>query len=92
MQNACDRRTRPDSLPIKAAHRVSARPVGSRSMQGVPFHRLPAAIQMVDVHLPTTDGRRLVLPRHNRPNKERELLLHQLGMTLPQQPAPRICA
>ena len=46
-------------------------------------------IQMVDVHLPTTDGRHLVLPRHTRPNKEHELLLHQLGMTLPQQPAPR---
>ena len=51
-----------------------------------------AAIQMVDVHLPTTDGRHLVLPRHTRPNKEHEILLHQLGMTLPQQPAPRISA
>ena len=51
-----------------------------------------ATIQMVDVHLPTTDGRHLVLPRHTRPNKEHELLLHQLGMTLPQQPAPRITA
>ena len=51
-----------------------------------------AAIQMVDVHLPTTDGRHLVLPRHTQPNKEHELLLHQLGMTLPQQPAPRISA
>ena len=30
--------------------------------------------------------------RGGRPNKELELLLHQLGMTLPQQPAPRICA
>ena len=40
-----------------------------------------ATIQMVDVHLPTTDGRHLVLPRHTRPNKEHELLLHQLGMT-----------
>ena len=49
-----------------------------------------ATMQMVDVHLPTTDGRHLVLPRHTRPNKELELLLHQLGMTLPQQPAPRI--
>jgi len=51
-----------------------------------------ATLQMVDVHLPTTDGRHLVLPRHTRPNKEHELLLHQLGMTLPQQPAPRITA
>ena len=51
-----------------------------------------ATIQMADVHLPTTDGRDLVLPRHIRPNKEHQLLLHQLGMTLPQQPAPRISA
>ena len=49
-----------------------------------------AAIQMVAVNLPTTDGRCLVLPRHIRPNKERELLLHQRGTTLPQQPAPLI--
>ena len=49
-----------------------------------------ATIQMVDVHLPATDGRHLVLPRHTKPNKEHDLLLHQLGMTLPQQPAPRI--
>ena len=34
------------------------------------------------------DSRHLVLPRH----KEHEVLLHQLGMTLPQQPAPRISA
>ena len=51
-----------------------------------------ATIRMVDVHLPTTDGRHPVLPRHTRPNKEHQLLLHQLGMTLPQQPAPRISA
>ena len=29
-----------------------------------------ATLQMVDVHLPTTDGRHLVLPRHTRPNAE----------------------
>ena len=47
-------------------------------------------IQMVDVHLPTTDGRHLVLPRYTQPRKEHELLLHQLGMTLPEQGAPRL--
>ena len=47
-------------------------------------------IQTVDVHLPTTDGRHLVLPRHAQPRKEHELLLHQLGMTLPAQGAPRL--
>ena len=47
-------------------------------------------IQMVDAHLPTTDGRHLVLPRYTQPRKELELLLHQLGMTLPEQGAPRL--
>ena len=49
-----------------------------------------STIQMVDIHLPTTDGRRLVLPRHTRPNQDHELLLHQLGLKLPEQPAPRL--
>ena len=49
-----------------------------------------ATLQMVDVHLPTTDGRHLVLPRHTRPNKEHDLLLHQLQLQLPTQPAPRL--
>ena len=49
-----------------------------------------STIQMVDVHLPTTDGRRLVLPRHTRTNQDHELLLHQLGLRLPEQPAPRL--
>ena len=49
-----------------------------------------ATLQMVDVHLPTTDGRQLVLPRHTRPNAEHDLLLHQLQLQLPTQPAPRL--
>ena len=49
-----------------------------------------ATLQMVDVHLPTTDGRQLVLPRHTRPNREHDLLLHQLNLQLPTQPAPRL--
>ena len=49
-----------------------------------------AAIQMLDVSFPTTDGRRLVLPRSTEPNPEQALLLHQLSLVLPQQPPPRI--
>ena len=49
-----------------------------------------AALQMVDVHLPTTDGRHLVLPRHTQPTKDQQLLLRQLDLRLPEQPAPRI--
>lgn len=49
-----------------------------------------AVMQMVDVHLPTTDGRRLVLPRYTQPEKDQQLLLQQLKLQLPEQPPPRI--
>jgi transposase len=49
-----------------------------------------AGIQMLDVSFPTTDGRRLVMPRYTEPNPEQALLLHQLNLVLPQQPPPRI--
>ena len=49
-----------------------------------------SAIQMVDVHLPTTDGRRIVLSRHTQPEKDQQLLLRQLKLALPPQTAPRI--
>lgn len=51
-----------------------------------------AAVQMVDVHLPTTDGRQLVLSRYTQPEKDLQLLLTQLKLTLPEQPPPRIRA
>ena len=49
-----------------------------------------ATLQMVDVHLPTTDGRHLVLPRHTQPTADHQLLLHQLDLRLTEQPAPRV--
>jgi transposase len=51
-----------------------------------------AALQMVDVHLPTTDGRCLVLSRYTQPEKDQQLLLSQLKLELPPQPPPRITA
>ncbi len=48
------------------------------------------SIQMIDVHLPTTDGRNLILPRYTQPEKELQLLLHQLNLLLPEQPPPRL--
>lgn len=48
-----------------------------------------STMQMVDVHVPTTDGRHLVLPRHKDP-RDQQLLLHQLNLRLPDQPPPRI--
>ena len=50
------------------------------------------AMQMVDVHLPTTDGRHVVLPRYTQPNKDQQILLQRLKLTLPPQPPPRITA
>lgn len=49
-----------------------------------------AAVQMIDVHLPTTDGRHVVLPRYTPPEKELQVLLDQLKLMLPDQPPPRI--
>lgn len=51
-----------------------------------------AALQMVDVHLPTADGRHLVLPRHTQPERDHQLLLDQLKLRLPEQLLPRISA
>lgn len=48
------------------------------------------AMQMVDVHLPTTDGRHLILPRYTQPDRDQLLLLQRLKLTLPPQPPPRI--
>jgi hypothetical protein len=48
------------------------------------------AMQMIDVHLPTTDGRNLILPRYTQPEKDLQLLLQQLNLTLPEQPPPRL--
>jgi transposase len=49
-----------------------------------------AAVHRVDVHLPTTDGRYLVLPRYTQPAKDLQLLLKQLQLKLPTQPSPKI--
>ena len=49
-----------------------------------------AAIQMLDVKFPTTDGRTLILSRYTEPNTDHKLLLEQLHLTLPPQPPPRI--
>lgn len=47
-------------------------------------------IQMLDVIIPTTDGRELKMKRHTKPEKLHQLLLNQLGLELPAQPPPEI--
>ena len=51
-----------------------------------------AAVQMIDVHVPTTDGRELLLTRYTQPEPELNLLLHKLKLELPAQPPPKITA
>jgi len=51
-----------------------------------------APIQMLDVCLPTTDGRWLIMPRYTQPEPDQALMLHQLNLSLPSQPPPRIKA
>jgi hypothetical protein len=51
-----------------------------------------AAIQMLDVHFPTTDGRTLVLSRYTELYADQQLLVNQLKFDLPSQPPPRITA
>src|SRR5664279_1302766 len=48
------------------------------------------AIQMLDVHFPTTDGRELVFSRYTQPEKDHKMILAQLGWELPPQSPPRI--
>ena len=48
-----------------------------------------AAMQMIDVHLPTTDGRELLLTRYTEPEPDLSLLLTKLKLDLPAQPPPK---
>ena len=49
-----------------------------------------ATIQMIDVCIPTVDGRRLLLSRYTQPSTDTKLLLEKLNLALPSQPPPRI--
>jgi transposase len=50
------------------------------------------AIQMVDVHIPTSDSRVLILPRYTEPEPEQQMILDKLHLQLPPQPPPRVRA
>ena len=50
------------------------------------------AIQMMDVHIPTTDGRVLKMRRYTKPDKAQQLILTQLKLRLPAQSLPAITA
>ena len=49
-------------------------------------------IKMIDVHIPTTDGREIKLTRFTHPEQDLTLLLNHLKLELPPQPPPMITA
>ncbi|MCX5810780.1 MAG: hypothetical protein NTX36_15655, partial [Proteobacteria bacterium] len=49
-----------------------------------------SVVQMIDVHLPTTDGRTVIMSRYTRPEPELQILLQQLRLSFPKQPPPRM--
>src|ERR1700730_2716292 len=51
-----------------------------------------ASVQMIDVWIPTVDGRWLILPRYTQPEKDTKILLEKLKLELPTHPPPRISA
>ena len=51
-----------------------------------------AAVQMIDVHLPTTDGREIILTRTTDPEPDLRLLIDRMNLVLPAQPPPKIAA
>jgi hypothetical protein len=51
-----------------------------------------AAVQMIDVEIPTTDARTILLIRYTEPQPELKLLLERLQLELPAQPPPKITA
>ena len=76
---------------LTAGHEDEA-PKGSDEAEGIipAVDQKLAAVQMIDVHLPTTDGRELVLTRYTQPEPELLLLIGQLRLQLPPQPPPKI--
>ena len=51
-----------------------------------------STVQMIDVHLPTTDGRTVIMSRYTKPEPELQILLTQLRLSFPNQPSPRMAA
>jgi len=77
-------------LPARDARPAPARPGPGLTPRSL-FEKF-AAVQMIDVHLPTTDGRELLLTRYTEPEPELKLLLDKLKLELPAQPPPKIAA
>ena len=49
-----------------------------------------STIIMIDVRIPTTDGRILEMRRHSQPELEQRIILDKLKVKLPKQPPPKV--
>ena len=49
-----------------------------------------SSIMMIDVRIPTTDGRILEMRRHSQPELEQRIILDKLNVKLPKQPPPKV--
>jgi len=74
---------------LLASLRMKLRPAAAGLTARAVLEKL-ASIRMVDVCIPTTDGRLLVMPRYIEPEADQELVLDKLHLRLPTQPPPRI--
>jgi transposase len=74
-------------LHITLTHRLRALAPGLTARSALEKF---ATMQMIDVHVPTTDGRELVMTRTTQPEPELQLLLDKLKLQLPAQPPPKI--
>jgi len=48
------------------------------------------SIMMIDVRIPTTDGRILEMRRYSQPEPEHQIILDMLHLNLPKQPPPEV--
>lgn len=71
--------------------RQKLRTVAGGLMPRTVFEKL-STVQLLDVIVPTTDDRELLLVRRTEPDRDVALLLAQLNLQLPPQPSPRIRA
>ena len=74
---------------LSITRRQRLRALAGGLMPRVVFEKL-GTLQLLDVRVPTTDGRELLLVRRTEPDRDVALLLARLNLTLPPQPPPRI--
>jgi len=49
-------------------------------------------VQMIDVHLPTTDNRTVIMSRYTKPDSDLLLLMKKLQLSFPNQPPPKLAS